>query len=209
MGDWKWAYGSAATVGAVALGQVIAPGTRGLGVALLAAAVLLALLGSLRVRAWTAERVGRLRSDAWWKWTWRNMRRRGYAAYVFVDIVPAPGAKLPPRTLERHQITTQGTGRRWVGFQMQPRALHFARPVNRVIGSGQFPYELLSWQGRVTIVRIMPEGMLIDDHGIKNIVLDLEVEPLQALTPVAQPSRQRTKRDPSPPPPSSESEGTG
>lgn len=180
MGDWKWAYGAAFTVAAVGLGQLLAPGTRGLGGGLLAAAAVLALLASLRVRAWLAERAGQLRSRVWWRWTWIQMRRHGYAAYAFLDLVPV-GVPESEKYLERHQITTRGSGERWVGFQGEPRALHFVRPVNRVVQSGQFPYELLSWRGRVTIRRIMPGGMVIDDHGIKNIVLDFEIEPLLTI----------------------------
>ena len=113
MGDWKWAYGSAFTGGAVGLGQLIAPGTRGLGAAILVAAVLLALAASLRVRAWAAERVGKirnraraLRKEAWEAWAaWQRQRhphRQTVSATFPLVIKPRPGEEdryLPSRRL--------------------------------------------------------------------------------------------------------------
>ncbi len=207
MGSWRLGYASAVTVSAVGVSQLGTPETVRVGIALICAACLIGLASSITVRAWLAEHIGRLRSSWWWKRVSRANRRRGYAGVAFVDIVgvPPPGSRAAKVSLERLQVTTHGKGERWIDFQTQPRALHFIRPVNRNIDAGEFPYELLSWLGRFTVVRIMPRGLLIDDHMIANVIIEFEILPMEAITLAARQSPRRTKGAPSPPAPSPES----
>ena len=184
MEDWRSGYATAVTVGAVGVSLLWESDAHSVAIGLICAATLIGLASSITVRAWLAERLGRLRSSLWWKRVSRSNRRHGYAFVAFVDVVgvPPPGSRAAKVSLERLQVTTHGKGQRWIDFQTQPRALHFIRPKNRTVDAGEFPYELLSWRGRFTVVRIMPSGLLIDDHGIANVIIEFEILPVSTIT---------------------------
>jgi hypothetical protein len=58
-------------------------------------------------------------------------------------------------------------------------------------------------------MRITPYGLWLDDHGIANVTLEFEIEPLAALNPAVRRSPPRSKRGPLLPPPSQESGDRG
>lgn len=207
MGSWNWGWGASLPVGAVAVSLIVAPDGRAVGIALLLAAITLFLLSFLHIRALLAQCSGRLLGYVWRERMAISNRRHGYIGTVFLGSrgSPAPGTKAALVAVESVTHTTSGTGENWVQYDTWPRALHFTSPVNRLVEFGQWPYELLSWRGRFTIRRIMPTGLLIDDHGIPAVQVSFEVEPLKPPRRATLQPPQPTKHDPSHPPPSLES----